>query len=97
MHGNEQQRPSRSEGRSPNGGGDLGAAGHDSERQCLEFCPICRTADVVRATMPAEFQEHWHSVQRELLLAVRSLVDHYLDHVEKERRKVVHVEDIPIQ
>jgi hypothetical protein len=36
-------------------------------------------------------------VQREMLLAVRSLVDHYLDHVEKERRRVVHVEDIPIQ
>lgn len=97
MEDHEQQHPRRSEGRSPNGGGDLGAAGHGSERQCLELCPICRSADVVRATMPPEFQEHWQSVQRDLLLAVRSLVDHYLEHVEKDRRRVVHVEDIPIQ
>lgn len=97
MEGHEQQRQRRSEGRSPNGGGLFGAAGDSSERQCLEFCPICRTADVVRATMPPEFQEHWHSVQRELLLAMRSLVDHYLEHVERGRSGVVHVEDIPIQ
>ena len=28
------------------------------EFQCLDFCPICRTADVVRATMPEEFRDH---------------------------------------
>jgi hypothetical protein len=67
------------------------------ERQCVEFCPICRTADLLRATMPAEFQEHWHSWQREMLLAARSLLDHYIEHVESERRRAVQVEDIPIE
>lgn len=47
--------------------------------------------------MPAEFQEHWHAWQREVLLAVRSLLDHYIEHVEAERRKAAPVEDIPIE
>jgi hypothetical protein len=65
--------------------------------QCVDFCPICRTADVVRATMPPEFRQHWHSWQREMLLAFRSLLDHYIAHVETQDRNVVRVEDIPIQ
>lgn len=67
------------------------------EFECVEFCPICRTADVLRATMPPEFQEHWHAWQREMLLAVRALLDHYIEHVESERRKTAPVEDIPIE
>jgi hypothetical protein len=67
------------------------------EFECVDFCPICRTADVLRATMPAEFQEHWRSWQRELLLAARSLLDHYIEHVETERRRATPVEDIPIE
>jgi hypothetical protein len=76
-------------------------AGHEraagTNFECVEFCPICRTADVVRATMPAEFRQHWHAWQREMLLAFRSLLDHYIAHVEAERPNVVRVEDIPIQ
>jgi ferric-dicitrate binding protein FerR (iron transport regulator) len=52
---------------------------------------------VLRATMPAEFQDHWHAWQREMLLAARSLLDHYIEHVERERHKSVQVEDIPIE
>jgi hypothetical protein len=47
--------------------------------------------------MPAEFHEHWHAWQREMLLAVRSLLDHYIDHVESQGRRSVQVEDIPIE
>jgi hypothetical protein len=74
-----------------------GATGGDVEFQCLEFCPICRTADVVRATMPDEFREHWHAVQREGLLAMRSLLDHYIRHLDEQRSSAVPVEDIPIE
>jgi hypothetical protein len=74
---------------------DRGGAG--MEFQCLEFCPICRTADVVRATMPEEFREHWHTVQRESLLAMRALLDHYIRHLEQQRSSSVPVEDIPIE
>ena len=67
------------------------------EFQCLDFCPICRTADVARATMPEEFRDHWHNVQREGLLAMRALLDHYIQHLEQERGGAVTVEDIPIE
>jgi hypothetical protein len=67
------------------------------EFQCLEFCPICRTADVMRATMPDEFREHLHNLQREGLLAMRALLDHYIQHLERQRARSVPVEDIPIE
>jgi hypothetical protein len=74
-----------------------GRGGPGIEFQCLEFCPICRTADVVRATMPEEFREHWQTVQRESLLAMRALLDHYIQHLEQQRTSSVPVEDIPIE
>ena len=67
------------------------------EFQCLDFCPICRTADVMRATMPDEFRDHLHNLQREGLLAMRALIDHYIHHLERERSRAEPVEDIPIE
>jgi hypothetical protein len=67
------------------------------EFQCLEFCPICRTADVMRATMPDEFRNHLHNLQREGLLAMRALLDHYIQHLERQRTRSVPIEDIPIE
>jgi hypothetical protein len=32
-----------------------------------------------------------------MLLALRALVDHYIEHLESERRRTVRVEDIPIE
>jgi hypothetical protein len=74
-------------------GGERGGV----EFQCLEFCPICRTADVMRATMPDEFREHLHNLQREGLLAMRALLDHYIQHLERQRARSVPIEDIPIE
>jgi hypothetical protein len=103
MAGRDRQRetwPRRpSFGGGARGGGPASGreSGHGLEFECLDFCPICRTADVLRATMPAEFQDHWHAWQREMLLAVRSLLDHYIERIESERRRAVQVEDIPIE
>jgi hypothetical protein len=47
--------------------------------------------------MPPEFQEHWNAWQREMLLSVRSLLDHYIAHLQQGRRTRVDVEDIPIE
>jgi len=85
----EYTAPSEGEPRSEGGGG--------VEFQCLDFCPICRTADVVRATMPEEFRDHWQNLQREGLLAMRALLDHYIQHVDQQRGESVTVEDIPIE
>ena len=67
------------------------------EHQCVAFCPICRTADVLRAAAPPEFQEHWQALQREGLLAARSLIDAYIRHLESHRSAAAPVEDIPIE
>ena len=67
------------------------------EHQCVAFCPICRAADVLRAAAPPEFQEHWHALQREGLLAARALIDHYVRHLETQRTSAAPVEDIPIE
>ena len=47
--------------------------------------------------LPAEFQEHWHALQREGLLAARTLIDHYIRHLESQRASAAPVEDIPIE
>ena len=67
------------------------------EHQCLEFCPICRTADVVRAALPPEAREHWHTFQREGLLAARAMLDHYIRHLDSQPPGGAPVEDIPIE
>jgi hypothetical protein len=72
---------------------------HDGgrEHQCLEFCPICRTADVIRAALPPEAREHWQSFQREGLLAARAMLDHYIHHLDAQSARDAPVEDIPIE
>ena len=67
------------------------------EHECVPFCPICRTADLIRAAAPPEFQEHWQALQREGLLAARSLIDAYIRHLESQRSAEAAVEDIPIE
>jgi hypothetical protein len=69
----------------------------DPNHQCLEFCPICRTADVIRASAPPELREQWQSLQREALITMRSLIDHYLERVDAEAEPPVRVQDIPIE
>jgi hypothetical protein len=50
----------------------------DEQPQCVELCPICRGADVLRATGSPELRDQWQSVQREALVTMRALIDHYL-------------------
>ena len=71
--------------------------GRGIEFECVDFCPICRTADVMRATMPDEFRDHMQNLQREGLLAMRALLDHYIQHLERERASSMPIEDIPIE
>jgi hypothetical protein len=83
--------PRRGESAPPREGAPL-------EHQCLEFCPICRTADVVRAAMPPEAREHWQALQRDGLLAARAMLDHYLRHLDSQPSGgAAPVEDIPIE
>lgn len=66
------------------------------EHQCVELCPICRTADVVRTTMSPELHEQWQSFQRDAVVMLRAALDHYIERLDAERSQEPPVEDIPI-
>lgn len=73
------------------------AAPLPDEHECLEWCPICRGAEVVRATTPPELREQWQTVQRDALVMVRALIDAYLVRLgASEARAARPVEEIRI-
>jgi len=73
-----------------------GAHAHDGEMQCLELCPICRAADLLRATGPPELRGQIGEFQREALLTLRALIDHYIERIEPPDDASDRVENIPI-
>ena len=77
---------------------ELGGSGHghaDGQR-CLEFCPICRAADVLRTGAPPELRGQLSDFQREALLTLRALIDHYIERLDARPETGGRVEDIPI-
>ncbi len=85
------------------GGADAGhAAGPGKDQHvCLEWCPICRGAEVVRATTPPELREQLEAIQSDALSLVRALIDGYLarqgERAEHTPEPARGVENIPIQ
>jgi hypothetical protein len=71
----------------------------EDQLHCVELCPICRGAEVLRATTSPELRGQWHSVQREALLTMRTMIDHYLERLEQAEsaHRGPPVEDIPIE
>ena len=69
---------------------------HGADPQCLELCPICRAADVLRATGPPELRGQLNEFQREALLTLRALLDHYIERLDTPEDPVERVQDIPI-
>lgn len=67
------------------------------EHRCLELCPICRAADVLRASAPPELRGQWHTVQREALLTLKAAIEHYLERLDTDDSEPgPKVQDIPI-
>jgi hypothetical protein len=65
--------------------------------QCVELCPICRGAEIWRANGSPELRGQWQTVQREALVTMRAMIDHYLEHLdEAEAHEAPAVEEIPI-
>ena len=78
--------------------GDTGAAGdevpplhsHRGEaldregHQCLDWCPICRGADLLRETVPPELQEQFRIVQRDALLLAQAMIEAHLERLKRE-------------
>ena len=67
--------------------------------QCVDLCPICRGAEILRATATPELRAQWESVQREALVTMRAMIDYYLERIEDENgaQPGPRVEEIPIE
>jgi hypothetical protein len=67
------------------------------EHQCVDLCPICRGAEVLRATSSPELRGQWQAVQREALVTMKAMIEHYLERLDEEESQAgPRVEDIPI-
>ena len=74
------------------GSPDAGACGERSDELPLVVAMVQRLAELV----PEELRRRLAEALRELLLAVRAMIDWYLERVEKRRSNPVEVQDIPI-
>ena len=71
-------------------------AAHPADSRCLELCPICRGAEILRGAGGPELRGQLDDVGREALLTLRSLVDHYLERPDQRPGDAERVERIPI-
>lgn len=58
--------------------------------------PFVALVQAMRDLIPPELQRRLVAALRELLLALRALIDWYLERLERRREESVEVEDIPI-
>ena len=58
--------------------------------------PFIALVQALRDLIPPELQRRLVAALRELLLALRALIDWYLEHLERRREQSVEVQDIPI-
>jgi hypothetical protein len=71
------------------------APGDDAETSA-DLDVLGQVIESLRELIPAELQRRVTEALRELLLALRALIDWYLERVEKRRAAPVEVQDIPI-
>jgi hypothetical protein len=87
--------PDRTPGTDWTAGHDWTAT-HHADSRCLELCPICRGAEILRGAGGPELRGQLDDVGREALLTLRSLVDHYLERIDQRPGDGDRVEHIPI-
>jgi len=93
-------RPGGSRGERAEAGDAGNGHGTDARgtHECLDWCPICRTADVLRASAPPELRDQVQSLQHDALVTLRALLDAYIERTGDSRsRRDSPVEDIPIE
>lgn len=93
------RRETRREGSQPTGGNGLGGGpAPEHGHECLDWCPICRTADVLRATTSPELREQFQGLQRDAVETLRALLESYIERLDEAKRpEATRVEDIPIE
>jgi len=89
-------------GKLGDGASKPGSGEHGAGHECLEWCPICRGVDVLRAAGAPEVRGQLAALQRDSLLAIKALVDAYAERSAgqepgaRPRESSPPVQDIPI-
>ena len=68
----------------------------DDARAGPELDPFVALVQAMRDLIPPELQRRLVAALREMLLALRALIDWYLERLERRRKQSVEVQDIPI-
>jgi hypothetical protein len=71
------------------------AGGHSPRAGVPDLAPLFMMLEGLRRTIPAELQEQFTTLVRELLLALRALIDWYVQRMDEKQPEPA-VEDIPI-
>jgi hypothetical protein len=76
-------------------------SGSEGERRgppgVAELQALAGLLDLARQSVPPELVRQVLDALRQLLLAIRALIDYYVERVDRERETPPEVEDIPIQ
>ena len=68
----------------------------DARGSTSELDPLVALVQAVRDLIPPDLQQRLIAAFREMLLALRALIDWYLDRLDRRREQGVEVQDIPI-
>ena len=85
------------ERRPPAAGWQTPSEGAESRGAATELEALFAAVRSLRELIPPEVAERMVAALRELLLALRSLIEWYLERLERRRREPPDVQDIPIQ
>jgi hypothetical protein len=77
------------------GWADAGVGAPPNDPRVPDLSALIALVDGLRRAVPPELREQFVTLQRELLLTVRSLIDWYLERLDTPAREA-HVEEIPI-
>ncbi|MBN8870234.1 MAG: hypothetical protein J0H66_10180 [Solirubrobacterales bacterium] len=61
------------------GASDPGQGGQPGHGDCLEWCPICRSAELFRNTVSPELRQQAESIQHEAIGVLKAFLDAYAD------------------
>jgi len=84
----------------PSGWASPGSGAESDERKApgvTELQALAGLIDLARQSLPPELTRQFLDALRQLLLAIRGLIDFYLERLETGRDAPPEVEDIPIQ
>lgn len=71
--------PESEAGEDTSGAGSGSQAGSGPDSHCLEWCPICRSAELLRTAVSPELRQQAESIQHEAIGVLKAFLDAYTE------------------